>query len=97
MADEKIVDPLTQQMIKADALTTLLVEIRDNHRRQADMIDTVLKMVEEQDKLTGQVTGAAPGAAASRSRLVTLMRQMKPELAGLSDEEVIRTIGGLKT
>lgn len=96
MAEDKIIDPLTQQMIKADALTVLLVEIRDNHRKQADMIDTVLRMVEEQDKMTGAVTGAVPGTTASRTRLVNLMRQMKPELAGLSDDEIIKTIGGAK-
>lgn len=93
---EQTVDPLVQQMIKADALVVTLTQVRDDLRKQADQIDAVLKMVEAQDKLTGMADALKGGADASKARLLNLMRQMKPELANASDEEVMRQVGGIK-
>lgn len=94
--NEQTVDPLVQQMIKADALVVTLAQVRDDLRKQADQIDAVLKMVEAQDQLTGMADALKGGADASKTRLLNLMRQMKPELANASDEEVLKQVGGIK-
>lgn len=93
---EQTVDPLVQQMIKADALVVTLAQVRDDLRKQADQIDAVIKMTEAQDQLTGMADALQGGAAASKTRLLNLLRQMKPELANASDEEVLKHVGGIK-
>lgn len=93
---EKTVDPLTQQMIKADSLMVTLGQVRDDLRKWADQIDAVIQMVEAQDKMTGLADALQGGVGAAKGRLLKLLRQMHPELANVSDEEVMKRVGGVK-
>lgn len=95
-SEPKTLDPLAQQMIKADALMVTLAQVRDDLRKQANQIDTIIKMVEAQDKLTGLADALTGSDVGAKQRLVNLMRKMKPELAELSDEEVMKRVGGVK-
>lgn len=94
---EETVDPLVQQMIKSDALIAALGQVRDDLRKQADLIDTVINMAAKLDEVTGMSDAMQGGVAASKGRLVGLMRKMYPELADASEEEIIKRVGGIKS
>ncbi len=95
--NEETVDPLVQQMIKSDALIAALGQVRDDLRKQADQIDAVINMASKLDEVTGMADALQGGVAASKGRLINLMKKMYPELANASDEEIIKRVGGIKS
>jgi hypothetical protein len=73
--------PLVQQMIKSDALIAALGQVRDDLRKQANQIDAVINMASKLDEVTGMADALQGGVAASKGRLINLMKKMYPELA----------------
>jgi hypothetical protein len=97
MSDET--KPLDDQervflLARGDALFELVRQLRDNRKRELDMIETILKMMESYDQQHEQISSAAltkPG-----DRLINMMRMLKPkETEGKSDEEILKLVGGL--
>lgn len=97
MSDET--KPLDDQervflLARGDALFELVRKLRDDRKRELDMIETILKMMETYDQQHEQISNAAltkPG-----DRLINMMRMLKPkETEGKSDEEILKLVGGL--
>lgn len=74
---------------RGDMLLELVKQLRENTARELKMLDTVLELVQQFD-------GNLEIPAESGKRLVGMLRHLKPkETAGLSDEEVIKKVGGV--
>ena len=54
-------------------------------------------MASKLDEVTGMADALQGGVAASKGRLINLMKKMYPELANASDEEIIKRVGGIKS
>lgn len=76
-------------LARGDALLELVRQLRDNKKRELDMMDVILQMVGSYDQNL-----AIPDNASKR--LINMMRTLKPkETEGLSDEQILSMVGGL--
>lgn len=81
-------------LARGDALFELVRQLRDNRAKELQMMDTILKMMESYDKQHEMLSNASLGTPGQR--LIQVMRTLKPkETEGLSDEEVLKLVGGL--
>lgn len=76
-------------LARGDAMLELVKQLRENKAKELAMMDTILKLVGSYDQNL-----AIPDNG--RHRLLNMMRTLKPkETAGLSDEEILKMVGGL--
>lgn len=76
-------------LARGDAMLELVKQLRENKAKELAMMDTILKLVGSYDQNL-----AIPDNG--RRRLLNMMRTLKPkETAGLSDEEILKMVGGL--
>ncbi|PHM52125.1 MULTISPECIES: hypothetical protein [Xenorhabdus] len=78
--------------IRGDALLVLLRNLYERRKEEQAMLETILTMMESLDN---SVQLAGEGMTNANARLVSILKQLKPkETAGLSDEEIMKLVGG---
>ncbi|WP_426575424.1 hypothetical protein ACP179_00705 (plasmid) [Xenorhabdus stockiae] len=78
--------------IRGDALLVLLRNLYERRKEEQAMLETILTMMESLDS---SVQLAGEGMTNANARLVSILKQLKPkETAGLSDEEIMKLVGG---
>ncbi|MDC9589798.1 hypothetical protein PSI23_10940 [Xenorhabdus sp. XENO-10] len=83
---------ITFLTVRGDALLVLLRNLYERRKEEQVMMETILTMMESLDS---SVQFAGEGTANANVRLVSILKQLKPkETAGLSDEEIMKLVGG---
>ncbi|PHM35973.1 hypothetical protein [Xenorhabdus innexi] len=78
--------------IRGDALLVLIRNLYERRKEEQAMLETILSMM---DALDSSVQIAGEGATNANARLVSILKQLKPkETAGLSEEEIMKLVGG---
>ena len=77
---------------RGDALLVLVKQLLENKRREVEMIETIVNMM---DSLDGSIQFTGEGVSDAQSRIITLLKTTRPkETEGLSDEDILRLVGG---
>lgn len=92
MVNSKENADITFLTARGDTMLVLIKNLRDRRKEELTMLDTIIDMM---DALDSNIQFVGEGNSTAQSRMVELLKQLRPdETKGLSDEEIMKLVGG---
>lgn len=92
MVNSKENADITFLTARGDTMLVLIKNLRDRRKEELTMLDTIIDMM---DAMDSNIQFVGEGNSTAQSRMVELLKQLRPdETKGLSDEEIMKLVGG---
>ncbi len=92
MVNSKENADITFLTARGDTMLVLIKNLRDRRKEELTMLDTIIDMM---DAMDSNIQFVGEGTSTAQSRMVELLKQLRPEeTKGLSDEEIMKLVGG---